>query len=78
MNYAVKLVNFPQQIFAAAIATVIFPLLAAWSRATNRARRRRTRSLVTGLRAGELHHDSRHCARSIVLASPDGCRRSSK
>jgi putative peptidoglycan lipid II flippase len=28
MNYATKLVNFPQQIFAAAIATVIFPLLA--------------------------------------------------
>jgi len=28
MNYATKLVGFPQQIFAAAIATVIFPLLA--------------------------------------------------
>ncbi|TAM57146.1 MAG: murein biosynthesis integral membrane protein MurJ [Rhodanobacter sp.] len=27
MNYATKLVGFPQQIFAAAIATVIFPLL---------------------------------------------------
>ncbi|MDP9019108.1 MAG: murein biosynthesis integral membrane protein MurJ, partial [Candidatus Eremiobacteraeota bacterium] len=29
MNYAVKLVNFPQQIFAAAIATVLFPLFAS-------------------------------------------------
>jgi len=29
MNYATKLVGFPQQIFAAAIATVLFPLLAS-------------------------------------------------
>ena len=27
MNYAVKLVGFPQQIFVTAIATVIFPVL---------------------------------------------------
>ena len=37
MNYATKLVNFPQQIFAAAIATVIFPLLAAEFSRSNRA-----------------------------------------
>lgn len=36
MNYAVKLVNFPQQIFAAAIATVIFPLLASHFARENR------------------------------------------
>ncbi|MFN2450542.1 MAG: murein biosynthesis integral membrane protein MurJ [Candidatus Baltobacteraceae bacterium] len=36
MNYANKLVNFPQQIFGAAIATVIFPLLAAHFARNNR------------------------------------------
>lgn len=36
MNYATKLVNFPQQIFAAAIATVIFPLLASQFARENR------------------------------------------
>jgi putative peptidoglycan lipid II flippase len=36
MNYATKLVNFPQQIFAAAIATVIFPLLASHFARENR------------------------------------------
>ena len=36
MNYAVKLANFPQQIFAAAIATVIFPLFASQYAADNR------------------------------------------
>ncbi|HLI97532.1 MAG TPA: murein biosynthesis integral membrane protein MurJ [Candidatus Baltobacteraceae bacterium] len=36
MNYATKLVNFPQQIFAAAIATVIFPLLASQFARSNR------------------------------------------
>ncbi len=56
MNYATKLVNFPQQIFAAAIATVIFPLLAAQFARENR--RGVARSVVTGLRLGELHHDS--------------------
>ena len=36
MNYATKLVGFPQQIFAAAIATVIFPLLASQFASANR------------------------------------------
>ena len=48
INYATKLVNFPQQIFAAAIATVIFPLLAAQFARDNR--RGVARSAVTGLR----------------------------
>ena len=48
MNYATKLVGFPQQIFAAAIATVIFPLLA--SQFASRNRTGVGRSVVTGLR----------------------------
>lgn len=36
MNYATKLVGFPQQIFAAAIATVIFPLFASQFASANR------------------------------------------
>jgi putative peptidoglycan lipid II flippase len=48
MNYVTKLVNFPQQIFAAAIATVIFPLLAAQFARNNR--RGVADSAVTGLR----------------------------
>ena len=55
MNYATKLVNFPQQIFAAAIATVIFPLLAAQFARENRrgvGAQRRHRAA-----AGQLHHD---------------------
>jgi putative peptidoglycan lipid II flippase len=48
MNYAAKLVGFPQQIFAAAIATVIFPLLASQFASANRAGIRR--SVVMGLR----------------------------
>ncbi len=48
MNYATKLVGFPQQIFAAAIATVIFPLLASQFASRNRSGVRR--SVVTGLR----------------------------
>lgn len=48
MNYAVKLVGFPQQIFAAAIATVIFPLLASQFAAANRAGLRRM--VTMGLR----------------------------
>jgi putative peptidoglycan lipid II flippase len=48
MNYAVKLVGFPQQIFAAAIATVIFPLFASQFAASNLAGVRR--SVVMGLR----------------------------
>ncbi len=48
INYVTKLVNFPQQIFAVAIATVIFPLLAAQFARDNR--RGVARSAVTGLR----------------------------
>jgi putative peptidoglycan lipid II flippase len=48
INYATKLVGFPQQIFAAAIATVLFPLLASHFARDNHAEVRR--SLVTGLR----------------------------
>jgi len=48
INYATKLVGFPQQIFAAAIATVIFPLLASQFARENHAEVRR--SIVTGLR----------------------------
>ena len=48
MGYVTKLVNFPQQVFAAAIATVIFPLLAAHFARDNR--RGVASSAVTGLR----------------------------
>jgi putative peptidoglycan lipid II flippase len=48
MNYVTKVVNFPQQVFAAAIATVIFPLLAMQFARANRAGV--SRSVVTGLR----------------------------
>ena len=48
MNYATKLVGFPQQLFAAAIATVIFPLLANQFSSDNLAGVRV--SMVTGLR----------------------------
>jgi putative peptidoglycan lipid II flippase len=48
MNYAAKLVGFPQQLFATAIATVIFPLLANQFSNDDVAGVRR--SLVTGLR----------------------------
>jgi putative peptidoglycan lipid II flippase len=48
MNYAGKLVGFPQQIFAAAIATVLFPLLASQFASANRAGVKR--SVVMGLR----------------------------
>lgn len=67
MNYAVKLVNFPQQIFAAAIATVIFPLLAAQFARDNR--RGVARSLVTGLRLVNFITIPAVCA-LIVLARP--------
>jgi putative peptidoglycan lipid II flippase len=67
MNYATKLVNFPQQIFAAAIATVIFPLLAAQFAHENR--RGVARSLVTGLRLVNLITIPSVCA-LIVLAHP--------
>ena len=48
MNYATKLVGFPQQIFVAAIATVIFPLFAGQFASKNRPAMRR--SISTGLR----------------------------
>ncbi len=48
MNYATKLVGFPQQIFAVAIATVIFPLLASQFASANRIGMRR--NVVMGLR----------------------------
>jgi putative peptidoglycan lipid II flippase len=67
MNYATKLVNFPQQIFAAAIATVIFPLLAAQFARENR--RGVARSVVTGLRLVNFITIPSMCA-LIVLARP--------
>ncbi len=67
MNYATKLVNFPQQIFAAAIATVIFPLLAAQFARDNR--RGVARSVVTGLRLVNFITIPSACA-LIVLARP--------
>jgi putative peptidoglycan lipid II flippase len=48
MNYATKLVSLPQQVFAAAIATVIFPLLAMQFARANRVGV--GRSVITGLR----------------------------
>jgi putative peptidoglycan lipid II flippase len=67
MNYAVKLVNFPKQIFAAAIATVIFPLLAAQFARDNR--HGVARSVVTGLRLVNFITIPAVCA-LIVLAYP--------
>ena len=48
MNYATKLMFFPQQIFAAAIATVIFPMLSHHFAREDRARL--ARGVTTGLR----------------------------
>ena len=67
INYATKLVNFPQQIFAAAIATVIFPLLAAQFARDNR--RGVAISAVTGLRLVNFITIPSVCA-LIVLAHP--------
>jgi putative peptidoglycan lipid II flippase len=47
MNFAVKIVGFPQQIFVTAIATVIFPLFASQFAHKNRAAMRK--SVATGL-----------------------------
>jgi len=47
MNFAVKIVGFPQQLFVTAIATVIFPLFASQFAFKNRAAMRR--SVATGL-----------------------------
>jgi putative peptidoglycan lipid II flippase len=67
MNYATKLVGFPQQIFAAAIATVIFPLLASQFASANRAGVRR--SVVMGLRLVNLVTIPSVCG-LIVLSHP--------
>lgn len=67
MNYATKLVNFPQQIFAAAIATVIFPLLAAEFAKSNRAGV--GQSVAVGLRLVNFIIIPAVCA-LIVLARP--------
>lgn len=67
MNYATKLVGFPQQVFAAAIATVIFPLLASQFASANRAGVRR--SVVMGLRLVNLVTIPSVCA-LIVLGRP--------
>lgn len=48
MNYAVKLVGLPQQVFVAAIATVIFPVFASQFASKNRPAMRR--SIGIGLR----------------------------
>ena len=44
MNFAVKLVGFPQQIFVTAIATVIFPLFASQFAHKNRVAMRQAAS----------------------------------
>ena len=67
MNYATKLVNFPQQIFAAAIATVIFPLLATQFAKANRAGV--GTSVITGLRLVNFITIPAMCA-LIILAHP--------
>src|SRR5581483_11189877 len=67
MNYAVKLVNFPQQIFAAAIATVIFPLLASHFARANRVAV--GQSMTMGLRLVNFITIPSVCA-LIVLAHP--------
>lgn len=67
MNYATKLVNFPYQIFAAAIATVIFPMLA-----TQFARENRIavgNSVALGLRLVNFITIPSVCA-LVVLAYP--------
>jgi putative peptidoglycan lipid II flippase len=67
MNYAVKLVGFPQQIFAAAIATVIFPLLASQFASKNRVGIRQ--SVVMGLRMVNFITIPSVCI-LLVLANP--------
>lgn len=67
MNYATKLVNFPQQIFAAAIATVIFPFLA--SQFAHQSRHAVASSVTLGLRLVNFITIPSACA-LIVLAYP--------
>jgi len=65
MNYASKLANFPQQIFAVAIATVIYPLLAMHFARENR--EAVARSAIRGLRLVNFITIPSVCA-LIVLA----------
>jgi putative peptidoglycan lipid II flippase len=67
MNYATKLVNFPQQVFAAAIATVIFPLLASHFAQDNR--RAVGSSVTLGLRLVNFITIPSVCA-LVALAYP--------
>ena len=67
MSYAQKLVNFPLQIFAVAIATVIFPLLAMQFAQEDRSGV--ARSAITGLRLVNFITIPSVCA-LIVLARP--------
>lgn len=67
MNYASKLVSFPQQIFAAAIATVIFPLVAQQFAQANR--ERVARNTIMGLRLVNFITIPSVCL-LIVLARP--------
>ncbi|MBV8172898.1 MAG: murein biosynthesis integral membrane protein MurJ [Candidatus Eremiobacteraeota bacterium] len=67
MNYATKLVGFPQQLFAVAIATVIFPILSAQFATREIAALRQTAS--TGLRMTALITIPA-AALLIVLAQP--------
>jgi len=67
LNYANKLVGFPQQIFAVAIATVIFPLLSAHFAKRNGSGIRR--SVSTGLRLANFITIPAVCG-LIALAGP--------
>jgi len=67
MNYATKLVGFPQQLFAVAIATVIFPILSAQFATRETSALRQTAS--TGLRMTALITIPA-AAGLIVLAQP--------
>jgi putative peptidoglycan lipid II flippase len=67
MNYATKLVNFPQQIFASAIATVIFPVVAQQFAQANR--ESVARNTITGLRLVNFITIPSACL-LIVLARP--------
>ena len=67
MNYATKLVGFPQQLFAVAIATVIFPILSAQFATRETTALRQTAS--TGLRMTALITIPA-AAGLIVLAQP--------
>jgi putative peptidoglycan lipid II flippase len=67
MNYATKLVSFPLQVFAAAIATVIFPLLASQFARQNR--RAVGSSVTLGLRLVNFVTIPSVCA-LIALAYP--------